>query len=381
MESTGTAMDQSLRARIFLSSGQIDGSDEVKLVEEAKRRLESDEFGFSVSIGTGTNATESVASNVFRRLRQAEYLILVDFARGTVTGEPGQSAPFQRGSLYSEQELAVAVFRGLNYLVFQENGMLKRDGLLRHISSDPVFFDRATLVERICERVKTEIKSGRWDPDWRNELGLSRSGEGPDTGEWVRYGDEGKLHAKYFHVEVENRHRDQIATGVHAYLEAWTDSTTPKIRNIPPLVEIKFSGVRTRSVSIPPRQKREFDGVFVFQEMPGHAWVGLNTFLRDWTGLDLIYHFEGVGREIDLEFAVFCDQFEPARKRFRLRIGRDGNSTKLVDPESSKMPAFPLVPSDLRAWSAGSLPQGSGVTLSQVETGTLTGRVVVDPRP
>lgn len=369
------------QARIFLSSGQIDGSEEVDLVREVKNRLESAEFGFRVSVGTGTNATDPVAGNVFQRLRDAEYFILVDFARGSVSGEPTHSELFQRGSLFSEQELAVAVFRGLHYLVFEERGMLKRDGLLKHVSSDPVIFDRGTLVNTVCDRVLTEIREGRWDSKWRNELALSRLTEGPDTENWTPYGD-GTRSAKWFHVEVENRHRDQLATGVHAYLEAWTDSQTPGDRKVPPLVELKFSGVRTQAVSIPPKQKRGFDGIFVFQHLPGHVQVGINTFLRDWTGLDQIYHFEGKGREIDLYFAVFCDQFEPARKRFRLKIGADGDSTKLIDPEVAAAQAAdgkPKIAFRCASSDARSSGTSTSVTTPEYVGGTYSPKFVVDP--
>jgi hypothetical protein len=363
-----------VKARIFLSSGQIEGTPEVDLVRELQRRL-ADEFGFVVTIGTGTNATAGVAGEVFRRLREAEYFILVDFARGSVSGEPPGGASFRRGSLFSEQELAVAIFRGLRYLVFQEEGMLLRDGILRHVASDPTLFNRGNLIESVLDRVREEVGSRQWDPAWRNELSLSRQGRGPDTPSWVRYGDEGKLNAKYFHVEVENRHRDQIATGVHAYLESWVDRSRPNVVNHPPLVELKFSGVRTRAVSIPPRSRREFDGAFVFAEAPGHAWVGLNTFLRDWTGLDELYHFEGVNREIDLNFIVFSDQFGPASKRLTLRIGPDGSSTELIDAEMPPAPG--LGPTDNRP---DTYPTGSGVTHMTVETGTINGRTTVDPR-
>jgi hypothetical protein len=362
-----------VQARVFLSSGQIEGTPEVDLVRDLQGRL-TDEFKFRVTVGTGTNATTGVAAEVFRRLREAEYFILVDFARGTVTGEPPDGATFRRGSLFSEQELAVAIFRGLRYLVFQEEGMPRRDGILRHVASDPVFFNRRNLVETVIGRVREEVDSGRWDPAWRNELSLSRQHRGPDTPSWVRYGDEGKLNSKYFHVEVENRHRDQIATGVHAYLESWVDKAHPDEVNHPPLVELKFSGVRTRAVSIPPRSRREFDGVFVFAEAPGHAWVGLNTFLRDWTGLDDLYHFEGVGREIDLGFVVFSDQFGPATKRLTLRIGADGSSTELFDPELPPPPT----PGPTRAEPA-TYPTGSGVTHMSVDYAAIIGRTTVDP--
>ena len=362
-------------ARVFLSSGQMEGTPEVELVLDLRQRL-IDEFGFLVTIGTGTNATAGVAGEVFRRLRDTEYFILVDFARGTVSGELPGGKTFVRGSLYSEQELAVAISRGIQYLVFQEEGMLRRDGILRHVASDPVPFERTNLIEKVVARVRDEVKAGRWDPAWRNELSLSRPSRGPDTPSWVRYGDEGKLNAKYFHIAVENRHRDQIATGVHAYLESWVETSRPTEVNHPPLVELKFAGVRTRTVSIPPRTRRDFDGVFVFAEAPGHAWVGLNTFLRDWTGLDAIYHFEGVGREIDLNFIVFSDQFEPARRRLRLRIGPDGSSTELFDPDlpppSAPGPAVSQPPS---------YPGGSGVAHMTIETGTIIARTTIDPRP
>jgi hypothetical protein len=358
------------RARIFLSSGQTDGSSEVQRVLDVKKRLEYD-FDFLVTVGTGTNAVTGVAGEVFRRLREAEYLILIDFARGEVSRDPLSQESFRRGSLFSEQEFAVAVYREIPYLVFQESGMIKRDGLLRHIASEPIEFNQGNLVDKVISRVREELREGRWDSAWRNELGLSRENRGPDAPDWIRYGDDGKLHAKYFHVKVENRHRDQLATGVHAYLEGWSETSKPREVQHPPLVEIKFRGVRTKSVSIPPKNYREFDAILVLHEVPGRVWVGINTFLRDWTGLDELYHFQGAGREIDLQFVVFCDQFDPVRQTFRLRIGKDGDSTELYVPRNGD--SIPKVAAQgFRAVETSATSGGSGVVLSQVEGATVT---------
>jgi len=200
------------KARVFLSSGQKDGSSEVDLILQVKRYLE-EECGFLVTVGTGTNAPVGVAEKVLQRLRDADYFILVDFARDTVKPESSTEPEFKRGSLFSEQELAIAVFRGLNFLAFVEKGIPPRDGILKHVLSTPVQFTQATLLDEVRKTVGALLKAGTWDTEWRNELTLSRLARGSDSPAWVPYGDEGKLHSKYFHVEVHNRHRDQIAAG------------------------------------------------------------------------------------------------------------------------------------------------------------------------
>jgi len=363
------------KTRVFLSSGQKDGSSEVDLILQVKKYLE-DECGFLATVGTGTNAPVGVAEKVLQRLREADYFILVDFARDTVKPEVSTEPEFKRGSLFSEQELAIAIFRGLNFLVFVEKGIPIRDGILKHVLSAPVQFTQATLLDEVRKTVGGLIQAGTWDNEWRNELTLSRLGRGPDSPGWVPYGDEGKLHSKYFHVEVHNRHRDQIATGVHAYLEGWTEVGTKGPANHPPLVELKFSGVRTRSVSIPPRKSREFDGVFVFHEAPGHAWVGLNTFLRDWLGLDELYHFQGIGKEFYLHFVVFSNEFELARIRLRLKIGADGDHTELFDPSTGGPPS-PSLPPATPGKGPFDVP-GSGAMLNTIDMGTVTGRTTVN---
>ncbi|HTT44491.1 MAG TPA: hypothetical protein VMH38_00545 [Thermoplasmata archaeon] len=363
------------KARVFLSSGQKDGSSEVDLTFQVKKYLE-DECHFLVTVGTGANAPIGVAEKVLQRLREADYFILVDFARDTVRPEDSPEEEIRRGSLFSEQELAIAIFRGLDFLPFIEEGIPTREGILKHVQSAPVAFTKATLLEVVRKTVGGLLSAGTWDNEWRNELALSRVGRRSDSVGWAPYGDEGKFHSKYFHVEVENHHKDQIATGVHAYLEGWHEVGTAGPPNQPPLVELKFSGVRTRSVSIPPRKSREFDGVFVFFEAPGHAWVGLNTFLRDWLGLDELYHFQGVGKELDLDFVVFSTEFAPARIRLRLKIGVDGDHTELFDASSPSPPPTPPAPP-----ASGSSPfdvHGSGAVLSTIDFGTITGKITVD---
>ena len=220
-------------ARIFLSSGQTEGTPEADLVIDVQHKLE--DLGFEVTIATGTTVPRGVWPEIFSRLRESEYFILIDFRR---RGLPGRPLPdgWNR-SLVSHQELAVALSHETPFLAFTEEGMLGRVGALRMVPSATIQFKRSNLVQKVQEAVSSAI----WRPDWRNELQLTRTTRDSDNQDWVRFGPGPTyLGAKYYQIGVRNANGTTLATDVHAFLESWSGgpSKTPDCPFAPAGIEV-----------------------------------------------------------------------------------------------------------------------------------------------
>jgi hypothetical protein len=89
----------------------------------------------------------------------------------------------------------------------------------------------------------------------------------------------------------------------------------------PEPVELKWKGLRIQNSSIPPGYIREFDDIVVLQQS-NEIYIGINTFLTDYTGYLNEYRLAGPGSYV-LEYVVFCDNFRPTRTRFIVSIGND----------------------------------------------------------
>lgn len=154
------------KARVFISCGQQKDTEEVEIAQMISRELAR--LGFEPYVAVEEQTFKGVTDNIFRHLSQSEYVIFIDFKRDLITG--GRYNGQYRGGLFSHQELAIASFLKIEILAFQEIGVIKYDGILGFIQSNPIFFtNRRTLVKLVISEVKQRIRHGSWNPHWRNE--------------------------------------------------------------------------------------------------------------------------------------------------------------------------------------------------------------------
>jgi hypothetical protein len=299
------------RARIFISCGQNKYSNEVAIANQIVARLEK--LGFAPYIAVEEQTLRGLKGNIFRQLRRSEYFIFVDFKREKLEGEDAY-----RGSLFSHQELALASYLDIEVLALQEDGVKKNDGILGFLQTNAIRFtdaDRHLLPSVIADNVRER----GWDPNWRNELVLERDPK-QFTDPFVR--NVGKS-ARFFHINVQNLHRDRIATNCFAYLEKATKlnpSTKIDIRT----VEIKWRGYTLPNAHILPQTTRDFDAFFIYHDVPE---VLQFQFFTD--ASEFIPQIAGAGT-YRLEYVVVSDNFPPVRGTFTLDLSGSLESTVLA---------------------------------------------------
>ncbi len=314
-------MDNQVRARVFISCGQQKDSDETKIAQDIADKLSS--MGFEPYIAVTEQTLKGVKENIFRRLSESEYLIFVDFKRDRLCQiENGKlkDTGKHRGSLFSNQELAIATYLDIESVAFQEQGVWELDGILRFIQANCIpFIDRLSLPDLVAEKVKEKIDKKEWDAHWRHELILKRE----DSKDYVKVdwvGDpQNQNPARYYHIEVENLHWNQTARNCSIYLERLENITNGEVLT-PELVEFKWKGIITPTAMIPPRQYRYADAFHIFHVTPKTVLLGFNEHIVDYTGY-LETHMLGIATEHNLTFVVYSDNFPPARKTFRLNMG------------------------------------------------------------
>ena len=158
-------MSPDAATKIFISCGQRT-EHERKIVEVLKAKLDS--LGYQTYVAIEDQSIEDLADNIFHNLSTSEYCLFIDFKREKVMGSDGE--PFFRGSLFSNQELALAKFLNLEVLPFREEE-IEDEGIIPFIQLNPTIFDdRDKLTDMVVDKVKTQ-----WRPGWKNELMLRRS--------------------------------------------------------------------------------------------------------------------------------------------------------------------------------------------------------------
>jgi hypothetical protein len=298
-------------ARVFISCGQMKGSDEVSIAHNIRDRLF--EMGFDPYIAVEEQTLDGLKENIFKQLSNSEYFVFIDFKREQLSN----AVPHvHRGSLFSHQELAIASYLGIEVLAFQESGVKPDDGIIRFLQVNATpFSDRHLLPNVIAD----EVRRRRWDPRWKADLILeSVPAQFSDT----LIGDTRKL-ARFFHIIVRNRHRCRVARNCYVYLEDAV-KLEPERRILFKKAEFKWAGYSQPNASILPGGARAFDAFFILHESP--LLLGYNTFA---TGTDFIPRIEGEGK-YRLKYLVLADNFPESRRSFVLDLNPSLQATALV---------------------------------------------------
>ena len=293
-----------LRSRIFISCGQQkgeSGGNEALVAEQIAVKLDKLDYQPYVSILDQTVA--GLKENIFRKLSESEYFIFIDFKR-----EKLDNGPYHRGSLFSNQELAIAAFLGdIEVLGFQELGVKPMDGILSAIQGNFMSFsDRHLLPDVVSSQVQD-----KWRTGWRNELFIDRS-----DSDWrdVPYVGGQLRPERYYHIRVCNRHRQKVGRNCVAFVEQIKNLSTGEVTQLEP-VEVKWKGVRSATVNIPPRRHRFLDAFHVFRDSQRTIHLPLNPFIVDYTGY--LTEIDGTD-SYELTYAVFSENFSTVKETFRL---------------------------------------------------------------
>jgi len=144
-----------MKAQIFLSCGQNPEWDESSFVQLIKEKIQG--LGFDEPyIAVHIQSPRSIRENVFRQLQESDYFIWIDFRREKTVAKDGKET--SRGSLFTNQELALASFLEMDWILFQEVG-IERDGMLSAIQGNATCFaNRNDLPDLIAG----EITRRRW---------------------------------------------------------------------------------------------------------------------------------------------------------------------------------------------------------------------------
>ena len=294
------------RARVFISCGQAEGEEKDTAIAVAQ--MLENELGFTVYVAGSQLSFEGVKEAIFRQLVESEYFLFIDFPRG----EPSRDG-YCSGSLFANQELAVAAYLGLDFLGFRHDRVRPQQGLLRFVQSDfPVFKNNVELLNLVRERVKSD-----WRNDWKNGLQLMRREDEWDdmNAEWQEGGV--RVHvkpARYFHIDVINGHHSRIAVGCVAQIESMRDldgNRELEFRSS----EVKWAGSKLPVVSIPPRTARMLDACVILPEDPHtlyfSSYSDSGKYLAPLTDVS----------NLAISYLVVSENMAPVRLTLRISVG------------------------------------------------------------
>jgi hypothetical protein len=267
-----------------------------------------EELQFDAYVARTDQRLRSVPESIFEQLRNTEYFLFIDFSREKIHNE-------YRGSLFSHQELAIAAFLEIDndVLVFQEKGIMERDGMIGAFQANAIPFQkRCDLVEIIKQQVKE-----KWKNNWRRKLTLEQANDPDCEAVLQRSGTVGY----FFHIKVRNRHIRATARNCYAYLRSVKDATDQMARF--EAAELRWAGCFFPNAIIPPGNFiRRFDAVWFDSGEPLRPRFNV---LSDWP--QSIPNLRGPGIW-ELEYAVISDNVPGSTIKLSLDV-RPDNTVRL----------------------------------------------------
>jgi len=302
----------SIKARVFVSCGQNDK--ELKIAEKIKKRLEDDDKGFEVYVARKDHVLSCLTKNIFDKLNTSEYFLFIDFKREKLIRlnkgrKNDKNKDIFRGSLFTNQELAIATFlQDIKVLGFQEKGVIAQDGIIKYTQINPIEFDdRSQLPELVIK----EVEKNEWKNDWRNELQISFH-EDYDKIDLVG-GRRDPSH--WYHLRVRNMNKRKTARNCIAYIEK-INHIEKRLSYKPEQVELKWKYLVPQSISIAPDSERRLDA-FHYSFSDSIIKLGINPFLVDNNLIPVQYQLRTQGT-YEIDYVIFSDNFSAARARLQI---------------------------------------------------------------
>lgn len=226
------------KAIVFISCGQRDAR-EKKIGNKLVKYF--DERKFDTYYAENIHNSKPLLQSILNSLKDADYLVIYNPARSTSTA----------GSLFVQQELAVAAANNIETLYFFEKGVDKQEGMSGALHLNGIEISSMTqLTRQLNKLTKT------WKKRSRNQLFLKLGNPS------LNVKTQNDVLTNWWHITCENGSAYKLAKNCLAYIESIRDITNKKAVKIPYKCEIVWAGVGMHTITILKKSKRDFDAIF-----------------------------------------------------------------------------------------------------------------------
>lgn len=257
--------------RVFISCGQA--TPEERRVAGSVSRWFTRK-GFRPYVAIQAQSLADVNSGIIGELKRSDFYVFIDFRREELAIEGARPtrrrSEIFRGSLFTNQELALAQALQFEKVVFLQQEGVQREGFLRYMTSNAEPFAAADEVPRLVARL---VKARGWHPGYSRHLTVGAEHWTPP----LPYRDHtGIKRVRVFELDIHNRRNDLTALNAVARLAqlAGPDGTVRTDIDISPL---KTTGQYGYVHTIWSERHAAWDLFAVHMETP--ATISLNSAL------------------------------------------------------------------------------------------------------
>jgi len=194
-------------AKVFISCGQ--GSPgERKVAQQLGDWFNSK--GYHPYVAIEVQSILDLNAGIIGELKTSDYYLFINFRREIVTGNAGNQ--FHRGSLYTNQELAIAYAFGFDHMLLVNQKNSEKEGVFKFIVTNIAEFETHADVLPL---IQNAVQKAGWQHDYTRQLAAANLRLAPP----IRYGDHtGTRNICTLHVDIQNKRPDLGAVGCVARL-------------------------------------------------------------------------------------------------------------------------------------------------------------------
>lgn len=232
------------KAKVFISCGQRSDEKEIGLKVASYLRKKGFEPYFAEEVQT----PEALTHNIFKALKGAEYFIAINFQRRGCN----------IGSIFIQQEFAIAAFLGIPMLAFYK-GKIRVEGVAKYLMLKSIAIDS---YQDITKHLRKEIKN--WNHNSINQLKLTC---GNFHSNIAMLGQPGNPLSNWLHIIVQNLSDTFYCKNCYAYVDSIIKlpANTQIVSPSDYRAELIWAGLGDVTLNIPQGVKRDFDMLFWIQ--------------------------------------------------------------------------------------------------------------------
>ena len=266
IESSTLASEAALKSKVFVSCGQA-SKQEIEAAGKIRQLLSK--RGFQPYVAKEVQTVFEINSGIVAELKNSDCYIFVNFRRDRIG-----SHEF-RGSLFSNQEFAIAYALGFDRMLVLNQEGVKPEGMLAYIGCNTGDFADPSSCLRAVERA---LDAAGWKADYSRRLVAGA----PHFSNQVRYSDGlTTVTGQILYLDISNCRPDAAALSTTARLKNFRHAGTKTWTVCEIQSPLKATKTRGYSHTIFPNSSEAFDLLCIGEcsDAPGETKVFLNCAL------------------------------------------------------------------------------------------------------
>jgi len=156
-------------AKVFISCGQATPA-EKEMANKLKEWFEDPKQGYTAYVATAIPTIPELNTEILSHLKSSDYYLFINLEREEVKPRDPTKPVFRKGSVYTNQELAVALAFGFDKLILLNQESVRAEGILAYMVVNTETFNS---ISEVFDRVIANVSKSGWENTFSRHLTIN----------------------------------------------------------------------------------------------------------------------------------------------------------------------------------------------------------------